>query len=80
MQQASVVGFLRTILIIIGIYYAFKFLARLLLPFLMRKMIQKFEKKIHNQQQQNSQSHSKPENKTTSTNNVGDYIDFEEIE
>lgn len=87
MQEASVVGFLRTILIIIGIYYAIKFLARLFMPFLMRKMIQKAEKNFQeqqqfytNQQQQKSDSNSKTKKQAPATKKVGEYIDFEEIE
>ena len=84
MQTASFVGFFRTILIIILIYYVFKFLARLFMPILLRKMVQKAEqsfKQQTNQQQQEpaSTSTSKFENPKTKKE-VGEYIDYEEVD
>jgi len=86
MQTASVPGFIRTILIIVGIYYAFKILARIFMPFLLRKMVQKaeqnFKQQAGNFQQQNQQT---PPNPTTNQGTpkvkkqIGEYVDFEEI-
>ncbi len=86
MQTASVPGFIRTILIIVGIYYAFKILARLFMPVLLRKMVQKaeqnFKQQADYQQQNQRQSHtaSSAFEKPKSKKQVGEYIDYEEVE
>ena len=90
LQQASMPGIIRTILIIVAVYYAMKFLFRLLAPILMRKLVQKAEQNFRQasgqhysgqQQYQNPQkpTSSKSEN-PRSTKKVGEYIDYEEIE
>ena len=68
MQTASVPGFIRTILIIVAIYYAFKILVRLLMPFLLRKMFQKAEQNF--KQQTNYQNQSQNQNHTQSTSST----------
>jgi len=86
MQTASVPGFIRTILIIVGIYYAFKILARLLMPFLLKKMVQKAEQNFKQQMNNPNQNTSQSQNTTTSfekpkpKKQVGEYIDYEEVE
>lgn len=85
MQTASIPGFIRTILIIILIYYAFKILARIFLPFLMRKMMQKagqsFQKQAEQfQQQQNQQQAPPKQDVSKSKKQVGEYVDFEEVD
>jgi hypothetical protein len=88
MQTASVPGFVRTILIIVGVYYAFKILARILTPILLRKMVQKAEQnfKQHTNYQNQEGNHSTTQN-TSSTfekpkakKQVGEYIDYEEVD
>lgn len=84
MQTASIPGFIRTILIIIGIYYAFKIISRILMPILLRKMVQKAEKTFQQQmefqqQQQQAANQAPPKAKMTEKNKVGEYIDYEEI-
>jgi flagellar biosynthesis/type III secretory pathway M-ring protein FliF/YscJ len=83
MQTASFVGFFRTLLIIVLIYYVIKFLARLFMPILLRKMVQKAEQnfKQHTNQQQepSSTSKSKFENPKPKKE-VGEYIDYEEVD
>ncbi len=84
-------GLLKTIFIILLFYYAFKFLARLFAPFLMKKAAETIQKKA--QQQYGGQQHDKttvpegetvidkkPRNQQQSKNSVGEYVDFEEIE
>ena len=88
---------LRTILIIILVYYGFKILSRLFAPYLMKyaskKMGQKFEQQYKAQQQQNRGNaeqykegetviDKKPRssNSSNTSNKVGEYIEFEEIE
>lgn len=93
LQEASLQGFVRTILIIVGIYYAFKFLMRLLAPYLMKKMVEKaganFKQQyeqFQQQQQPNYSSQGKAHvdpsaaKNPRSTKKIGEYIDYEEIE
>lgn len=91
MQEAGPMSFLRTIAIILLIYYAFKFLARLFAPYLMKKMVNKMQEKAQNQynnQQQNRDSKVKegetiidraPKSQSNSKT-VGEYVDYEEID
>ena len=82
-------GFLRTILIIMLIYYGIKFLGRLLAPILLKRFTKKMQERF-NQQYQNPQNPPQEEGKvtiektntstTTQLDDVGDYVDFEEIE
>ena len=85
MHTASIPGFIRTILIIILIYYAFKLLARIFLPFLMRKMMQKAGENLQKQaeyfqQQQNQQPTPPKQEMPKSKKQVGEYVDFEEVD
>ena len=91
MQEAGPMNFLRTIAIILFIYYAFKFLARLFAPYLMKKMVNKMQQKAQNQynnQQQHQQTNvkegetiiDKTPNSTSTSKNVGEYVDYEEID
>jgi len=94
LQEASLQGFVRTILIIVGIYYAFKFLMRLLAPYLMKKMVEKaganFKQQYEQFQQQQQPNYSSKNNTENadpstdknprSTKKIGEYIDYEEIE
>lgn len=95
LQQASLNGFIRTVLIIVGVWYAFKFLMRLFTPYLMKKMVQKaesnfrqnYEQQFGNTQNQNpyqkkesSYTNSSNQHNPRSTKKIGEYIDYEEIE
>ena len=92
MQTASFVGTIETILYIIAIYYAIKFLSRLLFPVLIKKVVEKagqnFNQQYNSQNNQNYQSQNRDEiiydtQKTTkprSTKIVGEYVDYEEID
>lgn len=80
--MASFSGFLRTLGIIVLVYYLFKFAVRIFAPVLMRKAVNKMKEKMENQYNQQSQQ------STTSTSNkemprekkkVGEYIDYEEV-
>lgn len=93
MQEASFSGFLRTLFYIIAFYYIFKFLARLFLPLLVKKVVEKAGENFQ-KQQQNAQGNSwqKTSNndeviyndanskKPRETKKVGDYVDYEEID
>jgi len=76
---------LRTILIIIAVYYAGKFLIRIFAPILMKYAANKMEQKVkeqfgQHQTQQEKQSPKESIHEKKSTKKVGDYIDFEEID
>jgi len=89
-------GLLKTIFIIIFCVYAFKFLARIFAPFLIKKATETIKKKAERQfggqqgrqgQQQASSVKEgetiidkKPRSEQESKKSVGDYVDFEEID
>lgn len=88
LQYASFVGFIRTILIIMMIWYGVKILSRLFAPYLMRFVVKKAEQKF-GQQQNRQKSQQKegettinkaPEQTKTSNKNVGEYVDYEDID
>lgn len=91
MQQAELMGFLRTILIIIFVYYLLKFLGRVFAPMIMKKVVNNMQQKA--QQQYNAQHQhtakaregetvidKKPNTQPQSNSSVGEYVDFEEID
>ncbi|MBT5289691.1 MAG: DUF4834 family protein [Flavobacterium sp.] len=93
MQQAELMGFLRTLLIILIVYYSFRFLARIFAPLLLKKVVGNMQakaKKHHQQKNQQSEKSStkegetiidkNPNSKTQGNNTVGEYVDFEEID
>lgn len=87
-NEAGPMNFLRTILILMLIYYALKFLVKLFAPYLLKKAVDKVQKKA--QQQYNQQETTveegktvvdkKPQNTKQSNNSVGEYVDFEELD
>jgi hypothetical protein len=93
LQTASFNGFLRTILIILLVYYGLKILMRIFGPYLLRymskKVQQRFSEQFQYQQQQKQTQKQKdgetvidkmPNTNKTSNKNVGEYIDYEEID
>lgn len=89
MQEASFRGLINTIFWFFVIYYAIKFLSKLLLPVLAKKVVEKasqqFEKQYQQQQQnyQSTQQQNKPPQEKEMPQmkkEVGEYVDFEEIE
>ncbi len=82
-------GLLRTIAIILLVYYVFKYLAKLFAPYLMKRMVSKMQEKARNQHQNQQEPNvkvgetiidKKPRNKNQSNNSVGEYVDYEEVE
>lgn len=87
-------AFLKTVLIIIMVYYLFKILARLFAPKIINYAAKKTEAHFKQQfgqfnQQSRSQDEEqvgdviiekKPTKKGSGSEKVGDYIDFEEID
>jgi uncharacterized protein HemY len=90
MEEASVMGFLRTILILILVYYVLKWLGRILFPVLFQKAVRNFESKMRQEQSQTQASDQVKEGETVidrkpgpqreSNKNVGEYVDYEEID
>ncbi|MBS7253050.1 DUF4834 family protein [Flavobacterium branchiicola] len=95
MQEASFSGLLRTIMWVIAFYYIFKFLARIFLPVLVKKAVEKAGENF-SRQQQYSQDNSWQQNTRRNndeiiintaneknpreTKKVGEYVDYEEID
>ncbi len=90
MQEASIPGFLRTILIIILIYYGVKFIGKYLLPIFFTKIVRNFEDKVKQQQGYQEPPEQTREGETIidkappqpkeTNKKVGEYIDFEEVD
>lgn len=81
-------GVLRTIAIIIIVYYVFKVLSRLILPIFMKKMMSNVERKYNQQQGTSHHANNGKVGETVITKkpvqkegnkDVGDYVDFEEV-
>ena len=84
-------GLLRTIAILVIIYYIFKIFSRYIAPIFLKKVMTNVEKKFREQQEQ--QQHSKddvgnigetviakkPTKIKESNKDVGDYVDYEEL-
>lgn len=86
METANFGSLIRTICWIFFIYYALKFLARLFLPVLAKKVVDKASEQFQKQQEQAASQakteYEKMKKDTASqpTKKVGDYVDFEEID
>lgn len=91
-QEAGVVNLLKTIVIIIGVYYGLKLIGRYLFPYLLKRFINKQQEKFygnqggnpftnHNQHQQKEGEIEikKNPNSQQSKKDIGEYVDFEEI-
>lgn len=93
MQTASFNGIIKTLFYILAFYYIFKFLAKLFLPILVKKVVDKAGENFQKQQQYSQDASSK----RTQTNDeivyntanaknpretkkVGEYVDYEEID
>jgi len=81
---------LKTIAILVIIYYIFKFFSRYIAPIFLRKVMTNVEKKFKEQQEQQQPSKDvgnigetviakKPNQPKESNKDVGDYVDYEEL-
>ena len=81
-------GLLKTLAIILFFYYAFKFFARLFAPYLVKKATDSMQRRAEQFQQKETTSvregetviDKKPTKENASNSNVGEYVDFEEID
>ncbi|UUC43872.1 DUF4834 family protein [Flavobacterium cerinum] len=88
MDTASLTGLVKVLLWIIVIYYALKFVTKLLAPYFLQQVVKKAEENFQQQQQYYNQQQSQQQNTQTNFSSdkprekkkVGEYIDFEEIE
>jgi hypothetical protein len=83
------VNFLRTLFIIVIIYYGIRLVTRYILPLLLDKGIKNMQQKMQDQQRQSQRSTRPPGEVTIEFKNKGgkngsqtkgDYVDFEEVE
>jgi len=85
-QTASLIGLIKTLLILFLIYTILKYIIRLFAPFiissLVRKMSRKFDKSQHDSTQYDVGEVfiDKSITKNKSNNDLGDYVDYEEID
>jgi hypothetical protein len=78
----SIPGFLRTIGIIVVIYYALKFLGRLLFPIVVKKAVNNMQARqtsyAREQKREGEVTVEKPRSdKRQNSNTEGEYVDFE---
>ena len=83
-------GLLKTLFFILLFYYGFKFLAKLIAPYVVNKVADTMKKKAEQQFGNYQQEHTvregeniidkAPKNKNSSNNSVGEYVDYEEID
>lgn len=93
MQTASFIGFIKALFYMIAFYYIFRFLAKLFLPLIVKKVVEKAGESMQKQQKyaedstwKKAQSKDDVTYNTANTKNtretkkVGDYVDYEEID
>lgn len=91
METASFNGFIKTLFIIIAVWYIMKFLGRIFLPILIKKMVSKAGQSFQQQQAQYDNTRRYNDNEVrldTDTPNkrprekkkVGEYVDYEELD
>ena len=88
MQEAEITSLLRTLAIIFIIYYGLKLFSRYVAPILLKRAATKFEEKVRNQQQSSEPKGNvgetiidkKPRSNKGSNDDVGEYVDYEEVD
>lgn len=82
--EASFIALLRTFLIIVLVYYAFKLLFRHLIPFLFKLFLKRYTKDFDtntkNRKKEGEISIDTPSKSSVENDNLGEYVDFEEVE
>ena len=85
-QTASIIGLAKTILILLLAYSIFKYVMRLLSPWIIRSMARKMAQKFnqphtnYNTQNEGDISIDKIEKKQSPKQDVGEYVDYEELD
>lgn len=88
MQEAEITSLLRTLAIIFIIYYGLKLFSRYVAPILLKRAATKFEERVKNQQQPSEPRgkvgdtiiDKKPKSNQRSNDDVGEYVDYEEVD
>lgn len=84
MQQASFMGLIRTLLIIMAVYYVIKYFMKYIAPVLLVKYVQKQAgqqvKREPVTKEGTTTIDKKPQEKSRINDNVGEYVDYEEVE
>ena len=83
MVEANIISLLRTLVVIVVAYYLFKVLFRYIVPMLFRLLIKKYTSGSASQRKQKKEgeiSVDAPPKSSTENDNLGEYVDFEEIE
>ena len=89
-NEAGPMNLLRTLFIILIAYYAVRFVVKLFAPYLIKKAVDKVQKKAAQQYQSQQEKREveegktiidkKPQNGNQSNNSVAEYVDFVEID
>ena len=85
-QTASLIGFIKTLLILLLMYTLFKYIIRLFAPFIISLIARMISRKFDQSQSDSTQydegeiSIDKSITKNKSNNDLGDYVDYEEID
>ena len=91
METASFDSLIKTIFIIIAFWYIFKFLAKIFLPLLIKKVVTKAGESFQQQQSQYNHIRRKndneiridtdvPNQRPREKKKVGEYVDYEELD
>lgn len=84
MQEASFMGLIRTLLIIMAVYYVIKYFMKYIAPVLLVKYVQKQTgqqvKREPVAKEGTTTIDKKPQEKSRINDNVGEYVDYEEVE
>ena len=85
-QTASLIGLIKTLLILLLMYTLFKYIIRLFAPFIISSLFRRISRKFDQSQSDSTQydegeiSIDKSITKNKSNNDLGDYVDYEEID
>ncbi len=88
MQEASFTGILRTLAIILIIYYSFKIVLRYLFPFFIKRTMNKMEDKFKAEQEAQQPPKKvgettidrQPQQQEKKSDTGGEYIDYEDVD
>ena len=83
--QAGFINFLRTIVIIVGVIYLLRILARIFFPIMLNRYINKQQQNMHQQYQKQADFRNQKQTQSTTkkekhlSDEIGEYVDYEEI-
>ncbi len=88
MQEASFTGLIRTLAIFFMIYYALKIIGRYVFPLFIKRTVSKMEDRMRAEQEAQEPPQKvgettvdkKPTLRRKTTEDTGEYIDYEEVE